>query len=365
MNVLVIYGGKSCEHDISVITACLAKGYFDGEIFGVYITKDNKCYLANNNLTPYGHTVEQWNTEVLFEFGKSQIALVKRGKSKIHKRIHIDVAVNCCHGINGEEGAVASLCNYCNIPLVGSGVVPSAVAMDKVITKQVLQSLGLPVLDGFALNKEQYDCQGCAVTFPVIVKPSILGSSIGVSVCNDEVQLKTALTTAFTYCDTVLVERALTNFGELNCSAMRANGVVQTSIVDCPTTENNYLTFDDKYMQSTGKSTTTNDTLATAVKQLTAQIYRTLGFGGVIRVDYLLDNETNTLYVNEINTIPGSLAYPLWQGMYSRKEFGNALANQALDDYSRQESFCHEYSSGVLKGGHGKKLYRNGHDYQE
>ena len=147
MNILLIYGGDSCEHDISVITACLAKGLFDGNLYCAYFTPDNKCFLADTNLTPYGHTVAQWDTELLWEFGKSQIALVKAGKSKVFKRIHIDVAVNCCHGVNGEEGAVASLCNYCKIPLVGSGVIPSAVAMDKVVTKQVLQSLQLPVLD--------------------------------------------------------------------------------------------------------------------------------------------------------------------------------------------------------------------------
>ncbi len=353
LNIAIVYGGQSCEHEISVITACLAKGYFGGRLFSVYIDKHNVPYLVDNDLTPKAHMTFRPKNRVVFLQGQGAIGVVRRRRIRVQP---IDVVVNCCHGLNGEDGCIAALCQLSGIPLVGSDVASSAVAMDKVLTKRVLSACGFPVLEGQSLANGQP--LPPKLTYPLIVKPSKLGSSIGVKVAHDIQQLQLALQTAFKYCSTVLIEPALTHFTELNCAALRAQGKVAVSNVDSPVTLNELLTFDDKYIcnNATKKSSdTVSEELITEVRTLTAQIYDKLGFGGVIRVDFLLDNQTGKLYVNEINTTPGSLALGLWEGIFSRTQYGEALVDQAVADYRQLQSYTYSFSSGVLDGNGCKK----------
>lgn len=359
MNILIAYGGKSCEHDISIITACLAKGFFKGEIYSVYFTKNNECYLVPNDWTPKKHTTEKLTKTVNFNFGKGSISICK-GK-RIVKTIPVDVAVNCCHGLHGEDGSIAAICAMTSIPLVGSGIIPSAVAIDKTVTKMVLSSMDMPVVKGFAVCKSQSNSVAEVadkLAFPVIVKPNKLGSSIGVEICRDEEQLIAALNRAFRYDDKVLCEEALTDFFELNCSALKADGTVETSVVDCPYTINDILTFNDKYIANEVYDKAVCEVpaeLTGQVKELTKEIYNKLQFSGVIRVDYLFDKTTNKLYVNEINSIPGSLAYGLWDKRFTRTEFGEALVEEAIRDYRETQQHVFTFDSGVLSGGGKKK----------
>ncbi|MCM1195290.1 MAG: ATP-grasp domain-containing protein, partial [Firmicutes bacterium] len=292
MNIMLIYGGKSCEHDISVITACLARGYFKGELYGVYFNKNNECFLVPNSFTPAQHVESKLAVRVDFLFGEGKIAL-RKGR-RIIKTVVIDVAVNCCHGINGEDGTVAGLCGLLNVPLVGSPVIASAVAMDKTVTKEVLQSLGIPVLNGVAATEKDMNRLSdisAKLGYPLIVKPARLGSSIGVEICKNDEDLYAALVRAFEYDDKILCEEALADFTELNCSAMRVNDVTQVSAVDCPVTANDILTFADKYTASSvpeKQKPQIERKTELQVKELTADVYDKLGFSGVIRVDYLL-----------------------------------------------------------------------------
>ena len=359
MNIMIIYGGKSCEHDISIITACLAKGYFRGDIYSVYFDRNNRAYLVDNDLTPRGHVTKKLTKRVTFVFGEGKIAISNGILSP--KTVPIDVAVTCCHGLSGEDGCIAALCQLACIPLVGSDITSSAVAMDKIITKHVLNDMGMPTVKGVALTKTDIGnlTQGVeGLSYPLIVKPAMLGSSIGVEVCHSEEQLRIALNKAFTYCEKVLCEEALTDFGELNCAAMRVGGKVETSIVDCPMTTHDILTFADKYISNEAFEKPPVDVaeeVKDEVKRLTAEIYTKLGFSGVIRVDYLLDKITGKLYVNEINTTPGSLAYGLWEGKYSRTQYGEALVDQAIADYRELQQRVYTFESGVLNGGGGIK----------
>lgn len=361
MNILIIYGGQSCEHDISIITACLAKGYFDGQIISGYLDKQNRCFLVPNNLTPSKHMELKLNQQLLFCFGERRVAVCK-GK-KIKKYLNVDVVVNCCHGVCGEDGTIAGVCQLLDVPLVGSNMLSSAIAMDKIATKQALRTIGMPTVAGKRITLEQYQNSTYStgnLGYPVIVKPNKLGSSIGITLCRDKLQLKQALEVAFRYDNVVLCEKALTDFYEINCSAMRVDGVVQTSEVDVPITANDLLTFEDKYVAN-GKSklpTVTNDIdsdIVATVKRMTEQIYQQLGFSGVIRVDYLVDKTKNKIYVNEINSIPGSLAYGLWSKNYLAKTFGNILIAQAVADYQQNAGLEHTFTSSVLSGGINKK----------
>lgn len=359
MNILIIYGGKSCEHDISIITACLARGYFEGNLYSAYLDKDNRCYLVPNDFTPKKHVETKFNKTVVFKLGEGAISVV-RGK-RVIKTIKIDVAVNCCHGVNGEDGCIAALTQLAGIPLVGSDVASSAIAMDKATTKRVLNSFKIPTVKGKELTKDELPelkKRISGLTFPLIAKPCKLGSSIGVELCKSYEELEAALERAFKLDYKVLVEQALTDFTELNCAAMRVNGEVKLSVIDQPLTTHDILTFADKYVENAAfekKPAPLNEKVASEVSRLTTEIYEKLNFAGVIRVDYLLDNATGKLYVNEINTTPGSLAYGLWEMKFSRTAYGEALVEQAIADYRQLQSFTYTFDSGVLSGGSGIK----------
>lgn len=360
MNVLIIYGGKSCEHDISIITGCLAKGYFDGNLYSAYLSEDNVCYYVPNGLTPKQHKQTKLKRQICFLFGRKQIALLK-GK-RITKCVDIDIVVNCCHGKNGEDGSVAALCNLCNLPIVGSNIISAGVAMDKIFTKQVFNSMKIPCAKGVALHGGFTDTDIKKLEkmgYPIIVKPSTLGSSIGITLCHNDIELKEALETAFWYDNRVLCEKALTNFYELNCSAMRVKNGVETGRVEKPYTNHDILTFQDKYQQGEKFSRENNDEIPEAlekkVKDLTVKIYENMGFQGVIRVDYLVNNDTGEVFANEINSVPGSLAYGLWQDKYSPKQFGKILVEQALKDKENDAQLNSKYNSGVLNGGNRTK----------
>ena len=359
MNIMIVYGGRSCEHDISIITACLAKGYFKGNIYSVYFDKNNCCYLTGNDWTPRDHTTKKLTKKVSFVFGEGKISIRKNRFSV--EQVPIDVAVNCCHGLSGEDGCIAALCQMACIPLVGSDVTSSAIAMDKVLTKRVLKDINMPVVNGVEVTKStvsQFLGDNGGLKLPIIVKPAMLGSSIGVQVAHDVNELTQALKHALTYDSKLLCEEALTDFIELNCAAIKVKSEIQTSIVDCPVTVHDVLTFADKYIANEAYDRTpvkVEETVEQEVKRMTAEIYSKLNFGGVIRVDYLYDKTTGKLYVNEINTTPGSLAYGLWEFKYSRTQYGEALVEQAIADYRELQQHVYTFESGVLNGGGGVK----------
>ena len=358
-NIIIIYGGKSCEHDISIITACLAKGYFaDFNVYCVYMDKNNVPYLAPNNFTPAMHVTAKFKQKVAFLYGEKSLALLKH--NRIVKRIPIDVIVNCCHGRCGEDGSVAALCGLLNVPLVGSGITASAVAMDKILSKSALNAVGISTVKGFEINKRNVARLAELVNgyrYPLIVKPNTLGSSIGVAVCKDFDELSNNVELALKYDSRILCEQALTDFCELNCAAMRVDDNVSVSRVDVPTTVNDILTFDDKYIGGNDKQTvkpSVSDDIIRQVKSITEQIYSEFCFNGVIRVDYLYDNAQHKLYVNEINSIPGSLAYGLFSDVYSLTEYGELLVKQAERDYTETSNLTSSFSSSVLTIGGGK-----------
>ena len=358
MNIMIIYGGKSCEHDISIITACLAKGYFKGNIYSVYFDKNNRSYLVGNDWTPRDHVTKKLTKKVSFVFGEGMIAI---GGGIRSRQVPIDVAVNCCHGLNGEDGCVAALCRLAGIPLVGSDVTSSAIAMDKVLTKRVLKDINMPVVNGMEVTADTAgeflkDLGG--LRLPIIVKPCMLGSSIGVEVARDADELGKAINQALRYDGRLLCEEALTDFIELNCSAFKSDGVILTSVVECPVTLHDVLTFADKYLANEAiesQPVTIEDKIKCQVKKMTAEIYSKLYFSGVIRVDYLYDKKTGKLYVNEINTTPGSLAYGLWELTYSRTRYGEVLVEQAIADYREMQQHVYTFESSVLDGVGGKK----------
>lgn len=354
MNVLIVYGGKSCEHDISVITACLARGYFvNHNVIGCYLDRDNNAFFVSE-ITPQQHTGKKFTSRITFVLGQRCIEI----RNKIgKKRIHIDCAVNCCHGVNGEDGAVAGLLQLCGIPDAESGVLCCGSAMDKYLTKLTLRSLGINVVDGVLLTDDNLD-KVLQLGFPLIVKPSTLGSSIGIGVAHDVEQLEHCISVARQFDNRVLVEKAIENFTEINCSAMTVKGQIVTSATDFPLSANEILTFADKYLNggkgmADGKKHVT-DVYDAEIKRITEKIYREMGFGGVIRVDFIAS--ADKLYVNEINTVPGSLAYGMWKEVFSPAQFGDNLLQEGLATYNGRQKLTYRFRSDVLTRCAGSKV---------
>lgn len=363
MNILLTYGGKSCEHDISLITASLARGYFSKHnVFCCYFDENNVAWFVDEVLTPQQHKEKTFKKKVLFSSGESKIHILQ--KNKIKKTIDVDACVNCCHGVNGEDGAVAGILQMANIAGAMSGVISSGVAMDKVLSKKLLQGAEVSVLDGFCVErdfvfKEVVEKIKSSFSFPVIVKPATLGSSIGIAVAKTQKELKECLAVAFEFDNRVLVEKALTDFYELNCSVMKVDGKIETSKIEQPLQKEEILSFADKYL-SGEKGFATENVVADEshfeeVEKIAKEVYQLLDMQGVIRIDFIVDRKKKQLYLNEINTIPGSLAYPLWKEKYSKTEFGDVLAKEAVASFAENNKLQYRFLSSVLTSGGGKK----------
>ncbi len=351
MNILIVYGGASCEHDISIITAGLAKRHFVGRLYCCYIDEGNNAWLVDSWLKAEAHKTTRHSKRVVFAPNSHGIQILGRGS----KFATIHCAVNCCHGGIGEGGDLAGMMAIAGIPLVGSNSIASGIAMDKIHTKNILRGAQLPVVEGVALCMQEY-MQGLHIDkivplgYPVIVKPATLGSSIGIAVADSEVTIDSALAVAFAYDDRVIVEKMLTPCTEYNCAVMRVADRVEASRVDMPISSGQILSFADKYLAS-GKMTVNSvanidSELVGYIQAMSTSVYSLLDMSGVVRIDYILHDDV--LYINEVNTIPGSLAYSLWQDRYTVTEYGSALVAQAISDYNRHSAITSRYSSNVL-----------------
>lgn len=353
MKIALMYGGRSTEHDISIITACMQYGY-GSSMLKIYIDEQNRWWQVLRAITPLEHKGRKRrnifrpviilpNDDRLFcKFGGLLIPICK-----------IDCALLCFHGVNGEDGAIQGLLNLSGIAYTGCGLTASAVGMDKITMKQVFGGLNLPIAPFVALNSSEMDEETAIlakitqkIDFPIIVKPANLGSSIGISVANDPLQLLESLKVAFSFDNRAVAEKALDCF-EVNCSCLVNYGEYMTSDVIKPKSEKEILTFSDKYI---AKNVIANDLylgeFAAKIKETTANLCKEMNVKGVARVDYLVTSDG--FFVNEINTIPGSLAYPHWQKKFTRREFLKILIDNAMENFDEKQSLTYTYSSQVL-----------------
>ena len=252
------------------------------------------------------------------------------------KRTPVDVAFPVVHGTNCEDGSIQGYFEFLGLPYVGCDVLSSAVGMDKVVFKDVLKRQGLAVLDcytfyarEFALNQDEI-CKNCIekVGLPLIVKPVNLGSSVGISKVNTEDELFEALNLASSFADKILVEKAITSLREINCSVLGDSEECFASVCEEPFMNDEILSYEDKYLGGGKGKTGGSKGMASLSRKVPADlteeesnyirnfacdIFKTLGCSGVVRIDFMIDKDTNTVYANEINTIPGSLAFYLWE----------------------------------------------------
>ena len=374
-NVCVIFGGKSPEHDISIITGVQVLHALDENRFNIlpiYITKEGDFLLNQDyfDISVFANIERVNGKSVIFSQGKKLLS-IKGNKAKTI--CQIDFAFLALHGGGGEGGEVQGMLDSCGVPYSSAGVLGSAISQSKTLTKQVCSSLHIPQIKHtivFEREKEDVLSKTKDLSYPLIVKPSSLGSSIGITICKTKKDLKDALSFAFLFDREVLVEEKLTSFRELNMAFLGNAFEVENSFAEDVTNSTSFLSFEDKYiggsvkgkgMENMGREIIkTQDEVCNKMAEYGKTLFRHLSLKGIVRIDYLLDTKTNTLYLNEINSIPGSMANYLWQGKYSFR----ALLNKVYDICTKQSSEdakkVTEFSSSVLSSFSGSgKIFVN------
>ena len=379
IRVGVFFGGKSVEHEVSVISGLQAYNSFNKDKYEpipIYITKDNELYtgeavgdIANYKNIP---ALLQKSVRIFFMCEQGQLQLIRYPVKKMGDSVvaQIDVAFPVVHGANVEDGSLQGFLRHYNIPLVGCDVAASAVTMDKYVMKTVLKDNGIPVLDCVTLNvreyerdeKAAYDKVESRISYPVIVKPVNLGSSVGIKVAKDRDALQEALEYAFTFGPRVLIERAIMNLREINCAVLGDYEQAQASECEEPISSDEILSYEDKYVAgsksgSEGMRTAKRELPANLspekreeIRQMAVRTFQVLNCNGVSRIDFMIDQDTDQAYVNEINPIPGSLAFYLWEALGKPyAELLDDMVNLALKREREEKSVLTSFDSNILQ----------------
>ena len=336
-NIAVIFGGKSSENEISLITGTMAANVLKkggDRVIPLYMSQRGELYTGEG-LTD----IENFKSEGFTKFPKAIVAMggvcVLNKRGRVKKFIKVDVALNCCHGGWGEGGGVCGLFALNDIPLASAGMFESAAFMDKYYTKLVLSSLGINVAPFVYIREIDEFSEAEKLGYPLIVKPAKLGSSIGIEKAENKKQLEQAVISAFFYDDSVLCEKYLKDRREINCAAYFSNGKVVVSECEEVVTSGSILSYDDKYAGG-GKSVLPAHIpapISNEIKSITKNVYSKLNMRGIVRFDYILSE--NAIYLSEINTVPGSLSYYLLSsGFNDFYPVLQAVIVQALEDYS-------------------------------
>ena len=347
LNVAVIYGSRTCEHDVSVISGMQAAGALDPREYGVervYIAGDGAWYVGQALSDMKFYTKPDFSklTRVIPAAGDGRLLLLRAPRKKgFFERVfgkddavygEYDVVLPVMHGMNGEDGTLQGMLELFNVPYTSASVMGCAVGMDKIAMKQLYRGCGIPVLDGiwftraaWGERREEYlDEAEAKLKYPMFVKPANLGSSIGIARADDRASLEDAIDTACSYDRRILVEQGVPEPREVNCAVLGYGETAKPSVLEMPVTQKELLDFSDKYlrgakggakgMQSLARRIPAPipDEMAEKVKALALEVFGVMDLKGVVRIDFIIDRDDN-LFVNEANVIPGSLAFYLWE----------------------------------------------------
>jgi len=339
--VLTAFGGVSPEHEVSVLTAMQAMaalGESSYQIRPLYISKKGKWYTGDYlmNLEHYQDLdkIEKNGTPCTFarnDFGQTVLHELNQSRFSKPKQTPVYTVLTAFHGSDGENGAFQGICESYNLPYTGSGVLGSALGMDKVTAKTVCHAEGIPVVDDVSFfesewvdGKDEIIFKIEQFAYPAVVKPVHLGSSIGVTIAANRNELVEAVELAFRYDEHVLVEKAIQPLMEINCSVLGTPTRNRASVCEQPLGKTEVLSFEDKYLsdEEGGKGMASadriipadiSDELTNRIQQTAQDIFRIFRASGLVRLDFLVNSDTNEFYFNEINTIPGSFSFYLWE----------------------------------------------------
>lgn len=380
----VLFGSRSTEHEVSIVSALQLMSManpFRYEVIPVYISKKGEWYT--------GGALWKMETYLHFDPRKSKLTrvypdltarshalvAVKRGKPFMgetrYAAARLDCVIPVFHGMNGEDGSIQGALELMDLPYASTGIAGSAVGMDKIMMKRIFRGYGLPVLKDTALTRSAFEkdmAAACSaiekeLPYPVYVKPANLGSSIGVSRAETREQLEEALRTAFTLDRRALIEEGLTNPRELNCSVLGFDEEVFPSVVEQPVRreDDKMLTYEGKYLQGSGASGMSalsrivpapiSEEDTQKVQKTAVSIFKALDCKGVVRVDFMLDDASGGLYITEINTIPGSLAFYLWdktgEGLPYRKLI-DRMVDLAFEAHRQKDRGISSFQSEII-----------------
>lgn len=372
----VVFGGRSVEHEVSVITGMqvmenINKGKY--EVVPIYITKEGKwltgsCLLdfsnfKNNKLSEAqeifispncGNHNFYPNPESIGLFGKKILG-------------NIDVAFPALHGTHGEDGSIQGLFELMDIPYASCGVLASSVGMDKILMKDVYKANGIPIVNYYWFYRSNWKSNKDVVIkeieeklkYPVFVKPANLGSSIGINIAKDQEGLIKAIEIAVNYDRKIIVEQAVESPREINCAVLGYDKELTTSLCEEPLGWEDVLTFEDKYVKSNAKGGKSSgerriipadisDDLRLKIEDLAKQAFVCIDAKGTARIDFLVDQEEN-VFVNEINTIPGSFGFYLWEGKgYSFGKLVDELINIAMITHEDKKSNMYHFDANLF-----------------
>lgn len=382
----VFFGGKSVEHEISVISALQTIAAIDKnkyEIVPVYISKSGEFYAGDQLLEVNNYkninNLLRLCTKVRFSSNYGDSNLYNAQKGIFDKQIvtKIDVAFPVLHGTNGEDGTIQGLFELIGLPYVGCNVLGSAIGMDKIIMKMALRESGIPIVDyvwfyskDWLKNKAEISAKINKLGFPVIVKPANLGSSVGISKAANEDELEDAISLASCFSNRIVIEQMVVNLREINCSVLGDYENAETSVCEEPVKQGDFLTYQDKYVNnskgggSKGMTSTKriipapiSDEMTKAIQEYALQTFRVLGSAGVSRIDFMIDDNTKNIYVNEINTIPGSLSFYLWEATNKTfQELVSKLIDIALKAHREKNNLTLTYDSNIFDLKSGSKI---------
>lgn len=383
LNVAILFGGNSVEHEISIISALQAYANIDKEkydCYPVYIAKDGTMWSGDDffDIEKYKDIPKlkkNGSTVTLFrECDFVQLRTISGKKLFRQKAVRIDVAFPIVHGLNVEDGTMQGYLHMLDLPYVGCDVLSSALGMDKYVSKIVLRASGVPVLDCVHVTQDEYynDAEKTMndiekLAYPIIIKPVDLGSSVGISIGHDRAGLKKALDMAFTFSNRIIAEPAVTQIQEINCSVLGDKINAEASECEEPLNAGEILSYQDKYMSGGGSKgaksgegsgmaslqrripADISDEMRNNIRETAVKAFRALGCTGIVRIDFIIDKATGRYYLNEANTIPGSLAFYLWEPLgLEYKQMLTRLIEIALKQQRDRHELTTSFETNVL-----------------
>ena len=336
----VIFGGRTVEHDVSIVTGhqimrpLLNHDRYD--LIPIYIDRAGQWYTGAPlmNLDNYRNNLTDLMgvQEVAFSASTQHKGMIINPGSGFLRKSRIqelDIVFPAIHGSHGEDGTLQGLFELADIPYVGCGVLASAIANDKIMSKLVLKQFQIPVLDAVSFSRAEWELDSDKVMeqatvhleYPLFVKPATLGSSIGIGKATDDASLRAAVQIALNFDRRVLLEQSAEDAIEINCAVMGSGYDVEASVLEKPVSFNEFLSFEEKYLQGGGGMKSAereipapiSDELAQQIQTYAVNAFQAIEGTGIARMDFLVNEASGDIYLNEINTMPGSLSFYLWR----------------------------------------------------
>ncbi|MGI6664654.1 MAG: D-alanine--D-alanine ligase family protein [Christensenellaceae bacterium] len=376
INLAVFFGGRTAEHDVSVITGTQFIENADPKkynIIPVYISRTGEWFTGDVLKKASFYLNPDFSKKGIEKVILSPVAgsrdLLKKTTFGMKSVAQIDVAAIAMHGMHGEDGTLQGLFELADIPYTSAGVTGSAVGMDKIIMKAAFKGMGIPVLDCVYFERKEYEEDKSATisrieetfSYPLIIKPANLGSSIGISKATDGEELANGIEVAIRYDRRILVEPAIDALKEINCAVVGLGADAKTSLLEQPVSTKEVLDFSEKYLKGAGASKGMKsldrilpaqlpEETEEAIKEYSLAIFKGFDMKGVVRIDYMIDEETGLVYANEVNTIPGSFAFYLFEPAgLPYAALIDELVEHALRRYREKAESNFAFDSEILK----------------